>query len=73
MLVTNVGGLAEIVPNGKVGYVCEVDEDNIAKAIGSFADMDTKQRETQFSKNIQIQKQKYAWSAMTAKIYENSK
>lgn len=73
MLVTNVGGLAEIVPNGKVGYVCEVDEDNIAKAIGSFANMDTKQRETQFSKNIQIQKQKYAWSAMTAKIYENSK
>ena len=73
MLVTNVGGLAEIVPNGKVGYVCAVDEDDIAKALSSFAQMDTKKRNEVFRKNIQTEKQKYAWSAMTAKIYENSK
>ena len=73
MLVTNVGGLAEIVPDGKVGYVCEVNEDSVAKAITHFAEMDARQREEVFSKNIQIEKQKYAWSAMTAKIYENSK
>ena len=73
MLVTNVGGLAEIVPNGKVGYVCAVDEDDIAKALSSFAQMDTKKRDEVFRKNIQTEKQKYAWSAMTAKIYENSK
>lgn len=73
MLVTNVGGLAEIVPNGKVGYVCEVNEDSVAQAITHFANMDTQQREKQFNANIQAQKQKYAWSAMTAKIYENSK
>ena len=73
MLVTNVGGLAEIVPNGKVGYVCAVDEDDIAKALSSFAQMDTKKRDEVFLKNIQTEKQKYAWSAMTAKIYENSK
>lgn len=73
MLVTNVGGLAEIVPNGKVGYVCEVNEDEIAEAIRSFAAMDTKQRDASFRKNIQNEKQKYAWSAMTAKIYDNTK
>ena len=73
MLVTNVGGLAEIVPNGKVGYVCAVDENDIANALSSFAQMDPKQRDKQFTANIQTQKQKYAWSAMTAKIYENSK
>ena len=73
MLVTNVGGLAEIVPNGKVGYVCAVDENDIANALSSFAQMDPKQRNKQFTANIQTQKQKYAWSAMTAKIYENSK
>ena len=73
MLVTDVGGLAEIVPNGKVGYVCDVDEDDIAKALTAFAQMDTRQREQQFRKNIQTEKQKYAWSAMTTKIYENSK
>mgnify|MGYP002508462035 CR=1 FL=1 len=33
MLVTNVGGLAEIVPNGKVGYVTEVDPKAVADAI----------------------------------------
>ena len=73
MLVTRVGGLAEIVPNGKVGYVCEVNEDEIAEAIRSFAVMDTKQRDASFRKNIQNEKQKYAWSAMTAKIYDNTK
>ena len=73
MLVTNVGGLAEIVPNGKVGYVCAVDENDIANALSFFAQMDPKQRDKQFTANIQTQKQKYAWSAMTAKIYENSK
>ena len=73
MLVTNVGGLAEIVPNGKVGYVCEVNENDVAEAIGSFAQMNAKERDELFLPNIQTQKQKYAWSAMTAKIYENSK
>lgn len=73
MLVTNVGGLAEIVPNGKVGYVCDVNEESVAAAITHFASMDTQQQDEQFRKNIQTQKQKYAWSAMTAKIYENSK
>lgn len=73
MLVTNVGGLAEIVPDGKVGYVCEVNEDSVAQAIGRFANMDKTEREKNFRKNIQIEKQKYAWSAMTAKIYDNTK
>ena len=73
MLVTRVGGLAEIVPNGKVGYVCEVNEDDIAQALSTFAQMDTKQRDDLFSKNIQTEKQKYAWSRMTEKIHDNSK
>ena len=71
MLVTRVGGLAEIVPNGKVGYVCEVNEDDIAQALNSFAQMDTKQRDDIFLKNIQNEKQKYAWSKMTKLITEN--
>ena len=70
MLVTNVGGLAEIVPNGKVGYVCDVSEESVAQAIQSFANMDKDQREQQFRKNIQTEKQKYAWSNMTKLITE---
>lgn len=74
MLVTNVGGLAEIVPSGKVGYVCEVSEESVAKAIGHFVSQDPQLREAQFKENIQNEKQKYAWSNMSKLIaYDNSK
>ena len=73
MLVTDVGGLAEIVPHGKVGYVCRVNADDIAASIGQFADIAPEKRETLFRKNIQQEKQKYAWSVMTATIYGNTK
>ena len=72
MLVTNVGGLAEIVPDGKVGYVCPVDEDAIAKALTDFASLIDAEREERFQKNIQSEKQKYAWSNMTKLITEHS-
>lgn len=71
MLVTNVGGLAEIVPDGKVGYVCQVNEDDVAKAIGHFAGMGKAQREERFQANILQEKQKYAWSNMTKLIIDN--
>ena len=71
MLVTKVGGLAEIVPDGKVGYVCEVNEESVAHALSDFASMDRKEREAKFGKNIQKEKQKYAWSNMTKLITEN--
>ncbi len=66
MLVTDVGGLAEIVPDGKVGYVCKVDEGDIAKALNNFAEMSPEKRKTVFAENIKNEKQKYAWSGMTA-------
>ena len=68
MLVTNVGGLAEIVPDGKVGYVCDVNEDAVADALCRFADIDPARREQAFRANIQKEKQKYAWSNMTKLI-----
>ena len=71
MLVTNVGGLAEIVPDGKVGYVCDVKADDIADAISRFASMDKNKRDTQFRQNIQKEKQKYAWSRMSAAIVKS--
>lgn len=68
MLVTNVGGLAEIVPDGKVGYVCPVDEHAIAQALVRFAEIPADEREKIFGENIKKEKQKYAWSVMTAAI-----
>ena len=68
MLVTDVGGLAEIVPDGKVGYVCEVDEASVADAIERFAAIEPKEREAQFLKNIREEKKKYGWDKMAGVI-----
>lgn len=65
MLVTNVGGLAETIPNGKVGYVVEVDKNQIADALVDFF---KNNRSEMMVKNIGIEKQKFAWSRMTAAI-----
>lgn len=66
MLVTNVGGLPEIVPNGKVGYVVEVNPQAIADAIVDFY---TNHREHVMRDNIKEEKQKYTWSKMTQTIF----
>lgn len=65
MLVTNVGGLAEIVPDHKVGYVVDVNPQQIADALVDFFSHD---RSEEFIKNIRKEKQKYAWSRMTEAI-----
>ncbi|NDP20727.1 MAG: glycosyltransferase [Paludibacter sp.] len=62
MLVTNVGGLAETIPNGKVGYVVEVKPTIIADAIVDFY---TNNRAEKFIENIKVEKQKFLWSRMT--------
>lgn len=65
MLVTNVGGLAEIIPNGKVGYVVGVDPKQIADALVDFFE---NQRSAKMIENIKIEKQKFLWSRMTDAI-----
>ncbi len=65
MLVTDVGGLAEIVPDGKVGYVVAPDADKIAEALVTFF---KEKKETEFEKNIKQEKQKYVWSHMITAI-----
>lgn len=61
MVVTNVGGLGEIVPNGKVGYVVDIDTVEIANAIADFF---TYNRAEQFVQGIKEEKQKYSWERM---------
>ena len=65
MLVTNVGGLAEIVPDGIIGYVVEPDVKQITEALVDYFHND---REAEFSEKITEEKKKYAWSNMTAAI-----
>ncbi len=65
MLVTNVGGLAEIVPDGKVGYVVEPDAAQIADALVDFFE---NSRQDQFTEGILSEKKQYAWSNMTRSV-----
>jgi len=65
MLVTDVGGLAEIVPHGKVGYVVDVEPAQIADALVDFYE---NKRANEFIENIKTEKLKYAWSQMTEAI-----
>ena len=65
MLVTNVGGLPEIVPDGKIGYVTEPDSKQIADALCRFF---TEKKQEEFEANVVEEKKKYAWSAFTAAI-----
>lgn len=65
MLVTDVGGLAEIVPHNKVGYVVDVDPNKIADALYDFY---SNNRAEEFIANIKEEKKKYEWSRMTDTI-----
>lgn len=65
MLVTDVGGLGEIIPNGKVGYVVEPKPSAIAEALVDFCEND---RVSCFVSGLRDEKQKYQWSNMTAAL-----
>lgn len=58
MIVSNVGGLPELVQDGYVGYVVGPDVDSIATGIVSFYHHD---KEKQFRTNIIDEKKKYSW------------
>jgi glycosyltransferase involved in cell wall biosynthesis len=66
MIVTDVGGLSEIVPDGKVGFVVDPQPKAIAEAIHCYFD---KNLEEQFHTHILAEKEKYAWSKMTKTIF----
>lgn len=61
MLVTNVGGLSEIIPDQKIGYVVEPNEEAIADAIFDFYQ---NKRQIVFEQNIKEEKKKFSWENM---------
>ncbi len=65
MLVTNVGGLCEIVINNESGYVTEPKPEEISEAIFDFFSNSKGQA---FEKRVAEEKSKYAWNIMTEKI-----
>ena len=70
MLVTNVGGLAEIVPHNKVGYVTSHKTDEIASCINDYY---TNSRESVFIENIKVEKLRFGWDSFTKGIADLAK
>lgn len=59
MLVTRVGGLPEVVPDGKAGYCVEPSVKAIADALVDFSE-----NPVDFSRGLKSEKEKYSWKAM---------
>jgi len=69
MIVTNVGGLPSLVPDGKVGLVAEPTATSIAEKIIAYFDKSA----DVFLPHLKEEKKKYSWSKMTAAIFEVAK
>lgn len=65
MIVTQVGGLPEIVPDGRCGYVTEVSSEAIAQAIVDFYALG---KEQEFVEGVRSEKQRYSWRNMAQVI-----
>jgi len=67
MLVTNVGGLAEIVPHDKCGYTISLDKSEISSAILNFFE---KNRESEMVAHVKNEKTKYEWGTFINTLLE---
>ena len=67
MIVTRVGGLPEIVPDGRVGLVCEPTAEAIADALRELYSGDKLQT---FKENFAEERKRFSWSAMCNKLEE---
>ncbi len=67
MIVTNVGGLAEVVPDGKVGFVAEPTPTSIADAVLKFYAPNSL---PDLHQNILQEKKKYSWDTIIGVMME---
>ncbi|MDY6426961.1 MAG: glycosyltransferase, partial [Bacteroidales bacterium] len=65
MIVTNVGGLPEIVPHGRAGYVVTPDAASIAHAIDDFF---TNKKPGFFTSGLLEEKSRYSWANISKVI-----
>lgn len=69
MIVTNVGGLPALVPDGVSGLVAEPTAESIAAAIIKLNSLGT----THFKNGLMQEKEKYSWEKMTSEIIKLAK
>ncbi len=67
MLVTDVGGLKEIVPHEQCGYVVRPDPELIADAMVDYLENN---RKNTFTECVKKEKKKFTWNKMTDSVTE---
>ena len=65
IIVTNVGGLGEIVPDGRVGYVTESSAEGVLCALERIYEGDTLER---FREAMNEERKRFSWSTMCNEI-----
>lgn len=65
MITTAVGGLAELVPDGKVGYVVNPETEAIADAIYRFFDGN---KSDEFTANVKEYRKLFSWNELISQI-----
>ena len=65
MIVSNVGALPEMVPDGKAGYVVAPEAAAIAEAIRKYFDGNM---EATFTEGVKSEKKKYSWEVFLSSI-----
>lgn len=69
MLVTDVGGLSEILPHGKCGYVVKPEAKAVADSIDDYF---TNNRKEKFTLGVREEKTKFTWNKLTESIIKLS-
>ena len=69
MVVTRVGGLPEIVADGKVGFVCEPTVEGVYEAITKLYKDNALHH---FAENFPAERKRFSWATMCDKIVEVS-
>lgn len=67
MVVTDVGGLAEIVPDGRVGYVCPPTAEGVAQAVARMYEPGALER---FRLNCIEERKRFSWEEMCNRVTE---
>lgn len=67
VIVTNVGGLAEIVPDSKVGFVCEPSVQGVADAIEKILPVATQEA---MRKAMEQESKRFSWDEMCHRLIE---
>ena len=68
VIATNVGGLSEVIENGKTGFI--VEKENPTALAGAIKKFYSENKEEEFVKNISVEVKKYSWKNFVDGIYQ---